>query len=360
MSDLIHTPLFEKHEALGAKIVDFAGFAMPVQYEGIIAEHKHTRESACIFDISHMGEFKIKGPKALAGLSKVMTQDLEALAPGRCRYGYMLNPEGGIIDDLIVYCLADDEYMLVVNAARRERDFQWLKEHVDHDTFFEDISEYTAKIDLQGPESLDVLTDVLGGSWSFLKYFAFKMTEFEGDPLIVSRTGYTGELGFELYLRRERATWLWDALLEHPRVKPAGLGARDTLRLEVGLPLYGQDLDEEHTPAESGGEFFLKSKADYVGKDKAGEVRERLIPLELTGRRSARHNDSVMVDGRTVGRVTSGSFGPSLGHAVALAYVDEKDATGERFIIKSGKNELEARRTELPFYKNGTARMKLS
>jgi aminomethyltransferase len=359
VSDLIETPLYDRHKALGAKMVDFAGFAMPVQYEGVIAEHKHAREHACLFDISHMGEFKLKGPRAAAGLSKVLTQDLEALAPGRCRYGYMLNPEGGIIDDLIAYCLADDEYMLVVNAARRERDFDWIKEHIDDDTFCEDVSDLTAKIDLQGPESLHVLNNILGGSWSILKYFAFKMTEFEGDPLIISRTGYTGELGYELYLRSERAPWLWDALMRDARVKPAGLGARDTLRLEVGLPLYGHDLDEEHTPAECGGTFFLKSKADYVGKDRAETVRERLIPLALSGRRTARHNDEVMVDGRIVGRVTSGSFAPSLGHAVALAYVDKDAAAGERFIVKTGKAELEARRAELPFYKNGTARMKL-
>lgn len=359
MSDLITTPLYDRHQALGAKMVDFAGFAMPVQYEGIIAEHKHTREHAAVFDISHMGEFKIKGAKAASQLSRVVTQDLESLAPGRCRYGYLLNPRGGIIDDLIVYCLADDEYFLVVNAARRERDFEWIKEHIDADLFFEDISELTAKIDLQGPESLAVLEGVLGCSWSYLKYFSFKMTEYEGDPLIVSRTGYTGELGYELYTRNERASWLWDALMEDPRVKPAGLGARDTLRLEIGLPLYGHDLDEEHTPAECGGSFFLKSKADYQGKDKAGQVRERLIALALTGRRSARMDDVVLADGREAGRVTSGSFAPSLGHAVALAYVDKDVAKLENFIIRAGKNELQAKRVALPFYKHGTARIKL-
>jgi len=359
VSDLLMTPLYDRHLFLNAKMVDFAGFAMPVQYESIIAEHKHTREHAAIFDISHMGEFKIKGSKAAAQLSRVLTHDLNALAPGRCRYGYMLNPQGGIIDDLIVYCLADDEYLLVVNAARRERDYNWIKEHIDPDIFFEDISELTAKIDLQGPKSLEVLEETLGGTWSHLKYFSFKMTEYEGDPLIVSRTGYTGELGFELYTRSERAPWLWDALLDDSRVKPAGLGARDTLRLEVGLPLYGHDLDEEHTPAECGGRFFLKSKADYVGKDRAEEVREVLVPLTISGRRSARADDAVLVNGRQVGRVTSGSFAPSLGHAIALAFVAEDAAEQDSFTIKTGKAELTANRAELPFYKDGTARMKL-
>jgi aminomethyltransferase len=357
--ELARTPLHDRHLALGAKMVPFSGFEMPVQYQGIIAEHLHTRQQASLFDICHMGEFKIKGAAARKQLGRLVTHDLESLSPGRCRYGFMLNPEGGILDDLIIYCLADDDFMVVVNASRRESNFAWMKENMNDDLFFEDVSEYTAKIDLQGPESVQVLQDRLGGDWTFLKYFCFLRTEFEGDPLIVSRTGYTGELGYELYIRSERVGELWDLFISDERVKPAGLGARDTLRLEVGLPLYGHDLDEEHTPAESGGSFFLKSKVDYVGKDKAAEVRERLIPLELTGRRSARQGDAVLADGREVGRVTSGSFAPSLGHAVALAFVDEAEAAGERFIIRTGKTELEARRTELPFYKQGTARKKL-
>lgn len=359
MAELKTTPLNDVHIHLGAKMVDFAGFSMPVQYAGILKEHEHTRTKASVFDICHMGEFRLKGPGAREELSRIVTHNLEKLGPGRCSYGFLLNDDGGILDDLIVYCLAYDEYMLVVNAACIAKDYTRIFDMLPEDYFFEDISDLTAKIDLQGPLSCKALNRVMGREFNDLTYFGFVKDEFEGDPIIVSRTGYTGELGYELYVRNERAESLWNQLLEDSEVKPAGLGARDTLRLEVGLPLYGSDMDESRTPAEVGYGMLLKSKADYAGKDGAQRVTERLIPLVIEGRRSAAHDDPVLLpSGETVGRVTSASFAPSLGHAVALAYVAAEHAEAEAFQIQGKRALLDASRAELPFYKKGTARMK--
>ena len=359
MSGLMTTPLTAWHKEHGAKMAPFAGYEMPIQYEGILAEHHHTRSQASVFDICHMGEFRLKGARARAALSGLVTQNLETLGPGRCRYGFLLNEAGCVLDDLIVYCLSDEEYMLVVNGARAAGDFAWIKGRLPGDLFFEDITETTAKIDLQGPASREALERVFGRDFSFLGYFAFVKTEYGEDPCIVSRTGYTGELGYELYIRADSALALWERLLAEEQVKPAGLGARDTLRLEIGYPLYGQDLDESHTPAEAGLDIFVKSPADYVGKAGAFATRTRLIALSVAGRRSGRTHDAVCLpSGEQVGEVTSGSFAPSLGHAVALAYV-RADAAGEKhFVIRAQRTELAANRTELPFYKDGTARMK--
>jgi aminomethyltransferase len=359
VSELKTTPLTAWHTKHGAKMAPFAGYEMPIQYEGILAEHHHTRAQASVFDICHMGEFRLKGAKSREALSGLVTQNLASLGPGRCRYGFLLGEAGGILDDLIVYCLSDEEYMLVVNGSRAAADFAWIKARLPERLFFEDITEFTAKIDLQGPASRVVLEKVFGRDFSFLGYFSFVKAEFEDDPCIVSRTGYTGELGYEFYLREDRAPALWERLLAEAQVKPAGLGARDTLRLELGYPLYGQDLDEKHTPAEAGLDMFVKSPADFVGKAGAFTVRTRLIPLSVAGRRSARTHDAVCLpSGEQVGEVTSGSFAPSLGHCVALAYVRADAAEEKNFVIRAARTELEANRTELPFYKDGTARMK--
>ena len=359
MSDLKTTPLTAWHKAHGAKMAPFAGYEMPIQYEGILAEHHHTRSSASVFDICHMGEFKLRGAKARAALARLVTQNLDNLGPGRCRYGFLLSDAGTVLDDLIVYCLSDEEYMLVVNGSRAESDFAWIKARLPEDMFFQDITEITAKIDLQGPASREVLERVFERDFSFLNYFAFVKCEFEEDPCIVSRTGYTGELGYEFYIRDDRAPALWERLLAEASVKPAGLGARDTLRLELGYPLYGQDLDENHTPAEAGLDVFVKSTADFTGKAGALRRNTRLIALSVAGRRSARTHDAICLpSGEQVGEVTSGSFAPSLGHAIALAYVRADAAEEQSFLIRASRTELEATRTELPFYKDGTARIK--
>ncbi|MFW5792629.1 MAG: glycine cleavage system aminomethyltransferase GcvT [Desulfohalobiaceae bacterium] len=356
------TPLTAWHQKNGAQMAPFAGWLMPIQYESILDEHRHTRSAAALFDICHMGEFTISGPGAGEALGRVLTHNLATLSPGRCRYGFMLNPRGGVLDDLIVYCLSPEEYMLVVNAGRRENDLAWLGENLPGDLVINDISEATAKIDLQGPASVEVLQMVMPEvGWTGLGYFAFTQA-FLGDvPLLVSRTGYTGELGYEIYIPAENSVGVWEQLLADPRVLPAGLGARDTLRLEAGLPLYGQDLDEEHTPAEAGYAGMLTSKAPFCGREHAFRRDHELIGLSLAGRRSARHGDQVLLpDGSVAGEVTSGSFAPSLGHAVALAYVDASLAGQEDFLIQTSRARLEAVRSTLPFYKEGTARKKLS
>ena len=361
MEHLFLTPLNAWHKAHGAKMVPFAGWEMPVQYSGILTEHQHCRTKACIFDICHMGEFRLKGPGAKDALARAVTQNLDTLSPGKCRYGFLLNPQGGVLDDLIVYRLDEDEFMLVVNGACIASDFAAIKDRLPAHLTFTDISDATAKIDLQGPSSYDALRRLLPGDWSQLGYFSFVKASFEGTSIMVSRTGYTGELGYEFYLPATKAQALWEKFVADPDVLPAGLGARDTLRLEIGYPLYGQDLDAEHTPAEAGYAAMLTSKAHFVGKDRAFKVRESLIALAIEGRRSARHHDIVCLpDGQEVGHVTSGSFSPTLGHSIALAYVKADAANGADFVVKASKNLLPAKKTELPFYKEGSARKKLA
>ncbi|MDD3313290.1 glycine cleavage system aminomethyltransferase GcvT [Pseudodesulfovibrio sp.] len=360
MESLAITPLTGWHREHGAKMAPFAGFDMPVQYQGIIAEHKHTRTKCGIFDICHMGEFTLSGAGAKDALNKVVSHDLNTLGPGKCRYGFLLNAAGGINDDLIVYCLAEDEYMLVVNGACRAGDFAHIKANLPDSLAFTDVSDETGKIDVQGPESLAVIESLLGGSWNHVKYFNFESTDALGYPMIVSRTGYTGELGYELYLPADKALEVWEKLAADERVVPVGLGARDTLRLEIGYPLYGQDLDTEHTPVEAGAGFFLKKESGYIGKSGLGTVRKSLVALTIDGRRTARHYDKVLLpSGKETGMVTSGSFAPSLGHCIALAYVDAADAEGDTFLIRTARADLEAKKVALPFYKEGTARMKL-
>ncbi len=358
---MLETPLAGWHREHEAKMAPFAGWDMPIQYdEGIIAEHNHTRNAASVFDICHMGQLMLRGRGAKEMLSRAVTHDLDTLAVGKCRYGFLLNDHGGVIDDLIVYRLGDEHFLLVVNAACTQKDLAVLKTRTDGKT--EDISQYSAKIDLQGPLSRDVLRDVLGEDTGNIPYFSFRHTKFMGGSLTVSRTGYTGELGYELYLPRHLALPLWEALLKDKRVKPAGLGARDTLRLESGLSLYGHELDENHTPAEAGLGSMLKSKAGYIGSMHAAEIsNELLVPLALAGRRTARSGDSVRLpgSGEIIGRVTSGSFAPSLGHAIAFAYIRKDMAICPEFELVSGKAAIQAVKTTTPFFKMGTARMAL-
>ena len=359
MSDL-RTPLTSWHEAQGAKMAPFAGWLMPIQYEGILAEHLHTRKHAGIFDICHMGEFLVEGPGATEALSRAVSHNLETLAPGKCRYGFFLTEKGGVLDDNIIYRFGPDSFMAVVNAACAPGDLKLLRDRLPETIKITDISGETGKVDLQGPDSLDVLEKVMGENFHDLGYFSFRESTWQGVSVLVSRTGYTGELGYELYLPAEKTEAFWKALLADERVKPVGLGARDTLRLEAGLPLYGQDLDEEHTPAEAGMGRMMTSQADYVGKEAAQTVRQVLVPLQIEGRRSARHGDVLALPGgEAVGRITSGSFAPSLGYVIAFAWVDAAHADKENFVVRASRTELPAKKVEIPFYKEGTARKKL-
>lgn len=361
MSSLLETPLAPWHRAHGAKMAEFAGWNMPIQYpDGILAEHLHTREQAGLFDICHMGEFLVQGKGSANALAGAVTMNIATLKSGRCRYGFLLNEQGGICDDLIVYRLGEESFMLVVNAACRASDLKAIKERVGSGILVEDLSDSTAKIDLQGPLSFTVLEQILPGPWRRLPYFGFTREEnFENTPLMVSRTGYTGELGVEIYCAWDKVAQLWERLLTDQRVKAVGLGARDTLRLEVGLPLNGQDLDEHHTPAEAGYGGMLTSQASYVGKEGAHTVREKLTALLIPGRRSARHGDAVLLNGKEVGVITSGSYGPSVGNAIALAYIGAEEAGAEAYTVRAARAELEARAVPLPFYTKGTARTPL-
>ncbi|MFH1645561.1 MAG: glycine cleavage system aminomethyltransferase GcvT, partial [Candidatus Omnitrophota bacterium] len=264
---LRNTPLFNEHKKLNARLGAFGGWQMPIQYDGIIAEHNWTRSSASIFDICHMGEFIIKGDLKKSNIDSVFTMKLDDLTPGRCRYGFILNEEGNIIDDLIVYRLEDKKWMVVVNAATTTKDEDHIRERLSSDSEFTNISDITAKIDIQGPLSKEILFETLSVDVSNLKYFNFKSFSLFGEDVIISRTGYTGELGYEIYINSENVEKLWQLLCKDNRVKPGGLGARDTLRLEMCYPLYGQDIDETKTPYEANLMNFVCLDKDFYGKE---------------------------------------------------------------------------------------------
>ena len=355
--DLFTTPLNDAHKKKGARLAAFAGWEMPIQFQGIISEHLHTRSEASLFDVCHMGELLVSGKEASQELGRLVTHDLENAVSGRCSYGFMLSSSGGVLDDLIIYPLEKDLFMLVVNASQKNEDLEHLRNNLSSGVRVEDKTMLTGKLDLQGPLSLRVLEKLTAIKWSDLGYFHFRQMTLDGVDLMVSRTGYTGELGYEIYVPWEETVNLWNMILTDTRVKPAGLGARDTLRLEAGLPLYGHELDPDHTPAEAGFSFFLKSKTRYLGRDRAKTIRESLTGLAVEGRRTPRKGDKVFAGENAAGVVTSGSFAPSLGHSIALAYIAIEHKDNDRFIIQGDRVGLEARKSGLPFYR-GTARIK--
>lgn len=356
------TPLAARHEALGARMVDFHGWWMPVQYEGIVAEHQHTRTVASAFDVSHMGQFIFRGEAVAEDLGRIVTCDVASLRVGRCRYGLLLNEGGGIEDDLLVYRLAEREYWLVVNATTREKDAQLVGERLSCAARFEDASERLAMIAIQGPKSRDALRDAVEADLDKLRYYRCLRCRAFGREMLLSRTGYTGELGYELCFDASDAEAVWDAVLNLPNVKPAGLGARDTLRLESGMCLYGQDLTPDQTPVEAGLMGVVDLSKDFVGKvalaARAHEgPRERLIGFEMPGRQAARHGHEITLGGKPIGLVTSGSFAPSLGHAIGMGYVDPHAAEpGTDLSITVRGKALEARVVIPPFYKDASAR----
>ncbi|NQT89904.1 MAG: glycine cleavage system aminomethyltransferase GcvT [Candidatus Omnitrophica bacterium] len=361
-SSLKRTLLTTKHQAQGAKMAPFGGWLMPIQYEGIIAEHNWTRSSASLFDICHMGEFIISGTPEETGLDTILTVDLDKMESGRCHYGFMLNEDGGIIDDLVVYKIADDKWMLVVNAATTDKDEAHLKKHLSTGSSFENISQETAKLDLQGPLSRDVLTAVLGDGPGSLRYFGFGLFEILGEENVISRTGYTGELGYEIYISSQKAQQLWELLLKDDRVKPVGLGARDTLRLEMGYSLYGQDITEKTTPLEAGLEHFVDFNKDFIGKEallkqKESGLAKRFICFAADSRRAPRHDYKIYSKEQEIGIVTSGTFSPSLSCGIGMGYVEaDFDKIGTEITLKGEKSEIKAKICKRPFYKQGTAR----
>ncbi len=336
---------------------EFGGWDMPIQYAGILQEHEQTRTKASVFDICHMGEFELSGPTALRDLEKLLTCNVESLAVGQVRYGFMLNAAGGTIDDLTCYRLAADRFMLVVNAGTAEKDAEWIRKNISAETVFTDLSAGMAKLDLQGPASRKVLEEVLGHDIPDLGYFRFA----EFNDCLLSRTGYTGEWGYEIYLPNADAVVLWDQLVAHDLCEPGGLGARDTLRLEMGYPLYGHELSEARTPATVSRGLFIDMNTDFIGKEKvAADLADPellLVGLRFDSKRAAREHDKIYSGETELGEVTSGSVAPSLGVAVAMAFVKPEFAEpGQTLEVQIRNKRFSAEVVDLPFYKKGTAR----
>lgn len=356
------TKLYSVHEKLGAKIVEFAGYLMPVQYSSIISEHKAVRNSVGIFDVSHMGEFKVKGKEALGLVQYVTVNNASKLNVGRAQYSAMCYPDGGIVDDLLVYKLADDEFMLVVNASNIEKDFDWIKQNNKFDTDVINESDDYSLIAVQGPDSKKVL-DKISNKPIDLEFYHFFHAEIAGIQMLVSRTGYTGELGFELYFLGDEsiAEKVWNAVMEAGKefdIQPAGLGARDTLRLEMGYCLYGNDIDQTTNPLEAGLGWITKlKKGDFIGRDvllnvKEKGVKRKLVPMILEEKAFPRHGYKIVKNEEEVGHVTSGTVSPVLEKPIALGYVKSEFAKeGESVEIQiRNKNHL-AKIVHLPFVK---------
>ncbi len=365
--ELLRTPLAAEHVKLGAKMVPFAGWEMPVQYtEGIIAEHKHTREHCSIFDICHMGEFQVAGEGAAAALDGLLLRKVSDLPVGSCRYNLLLNDAGKVLDDLVVYRMKEDDFFIVVNAGTALGDAEWFDKHLPQELDFQDLSDVLAKIDIQGPKSAEVMAK-LGIEAAVLPgYFKWMHATIDGVKCILSRTGYTGELGFEIYFNEDFAVRIWNKLLSIEGVKPAGLGARDTLRLEMGYSLYGHELNTEITPVDGGLGAFYKpdEERDFVGKAAlaADSGKWQTVGVKLESRRAARADHTVLdADGKVIGKVTSGAFCPSLDIACSLCRVERSKAlpVGSKVLIDIGKAQLPATVVPLPFYENGTVRAKI-
>lgn len=358
---LLQTPLYDRHCRLGALMAPFGGWDMPIQYEGILAEHAWCRSRAALFDICHMGEFLFEGDFAASGLEELFTFSVASIPVGRSRYGFLLNDRGGVIDDLIVFRLAEHKVMIVVNAATADKDFAVISERL-HGGGLENISSVTGKLDIQGPLSREVLQAVAGEQAAALPYFRSMTVAMSGYEAVVSRTGYTGELGYEIFLPADKTAGLWDRLLADPRVRPAGLGARDLLRLEVGYSLYGSDIDEETTPLEAGLEAFVNFDKGFIGREALLEQRARgvervKVAFMVDGRRSPRHHYQIESAGRCVGTVTSGGFSPMLGRGIGLGFVPpECAASGTPLTIRHDRVSMEGTVCPLPFFTGGSLR----
>lgn len=362
---LKRTPFHAFHQAAGAKLVEFAGFEMPLRYTGDVREHQAVRERAGLFDISHMGEFHVSGPSALAFLNHAVTNDVAALAVGQALYSPLCRPDGGIVDDLLVYRF-EDHFLVVVNASNISKDFAWLKETAPQGVVLEDRSDDTALLAVQGPRSEEVLRGHVPDSVLELGYYRFARAKIFGADAVISRTGYTGEDGFEIYFDPRFAGPVWEGLEKAGQtvgMEPVGLGARDTLRLEMGFMLYGNDIDDNTSPLEAGLGWTVKlKKPDFAGKaalekQKAQGLLRKLVGFELEGRRAPRHAMIIEKGGRPVGQVTSGSHGPSVQKPIGMGYVETALASpAATFDIVTGETRLAARTVPLPFYKKGSRR----
>ncbi|MDR2472427.1 MAG: glycine cleavage system aminomethyltransferase GcvT [Tannerella sp.] len=352
----LKTPLYDCHVACGGKIVPFAGYLLPVQYQtGIIAEHNAVRNAAGLFDVSHMGEIMFRGDDALQCLNYLLTNDFSTLDDGHIRYSVMCNPQGGCLDDVLVYRFSHNEYMVVVNASNRHSDYEWMKSNLIGAVSIEDISDTVAQIALQGPAAHEILTKIFTPQLPS-KYYTFTRISEPFDCL-VSQTGYTGSGGYEIYLPTSQAPTMWNILLEAGKefgLIPCGLGARDTLRLEAAMPLYGHEMDETVSPLETGLDFGVKmNKTDFIGKQallNMGAPRRHRIGLKITGHGIAREHQDVYLGERLIGHTTSGTHAPYLKYPIAMALV-ATDAVGSHVTIDVRGRRIEAEVVALPFYK---------
>ncbi|PUU95059.1 MAG: aminomethyltransferase [Halanaerobium sp.] len=353
------TPLNQIHKNMGAKMTDFGGWEMPVEYTGIIEEHKAVRNKCGLFDVSHMGEILVSGKNAKKSLQKIIANDLNKLEKGKIIYTPICKEDGGIIDDLLVYSLQDDQFLLVVNASNIEKDYNWIKEHLLEDTTAENLSANYAMVALQGPNSKKILTQLTDIDLNSLSYYRFREAKVAGINMIVSRTGYTGELGYELYFEPEEAEKMWNELMEAGSdfgLQACGLGARDTLRLEKVYALYGNDIDESTNPfeAELGWTVEL-DKGDFIGRKKLIDIKEnccqrKLTPFVIRGRGMARHGYEVYAGEEKIGEVTSGSYSPTLEEGIGLAYLkSEHTEVGNEIEIKVRNRKIKAEVVKAPF-----------
>ncbi|CAL2103165.1 Aminomethyltransferase [Tenacibaculum sp. 190130A14a] len=357
-----NTALSHIHEALGAKMVPFAGYNMPVQYEGVNAEHETVRKGVGVFDVSHMGEFFLKGENALALIQKISSNDASKLVPGKAQYSCMPNADGGIVDDLIIYMIAENKYMLVVNASNIEKDWNWISQHNDLNVAMENRSEDWSLLAIQGPKAAEAMQSLTSVDLSTIKFYTFEITDFAGIPnVVVSATGYTGSGGFEVYVKNEDVEQLWKKVFEAGKdwnIKPIGLAARDTLRLEMGYCLYGNDIDDTTSPIEAGLGWITKFTKDFVNaealkKQKEEGITRKLVAFELTERGIPRKDYEIVdAEGTVIGRVTSGTMSPSLSKGIGLGYVTKENSKVDSDIfIQVRKKQIPAKVVKLPFYK---------
>ena len=352
------TPLYDCHVALGGKIVPFAGYLLPVQYPaGVIAEHMAVRTKCGLFDVSHMGEVVYEGPDALANINKILTNDYTKMDIGRVRYSLMCYENGGVVDDLLVYKMGDDKYLIVVNAGNHDKDVEWMKEHLFGDVRFTDISDDVAQIALQGPASDTIIAKLTQDIPQ--KYYSFiDNVSIGGIKALLSQTGYTGSKGYEIYVAAADAPAMWQKLLDAGQDEgliPCGLGARDTLRLEAAMPLYGHEMDETISPFEAGLGFAVKLDKDFIGRDAllaAGDPKRQRVGLKVLGRGIVREHQDVYYQGELIGHSTSGTYCPYLGGAYAMALIiTDSVKNGDIVEVDVRGRRIEAEIVPLPFYK---------
>lgn len=355
--------LNDKHEALGAKMVPFAGFYMPVQYEGVKAEHETVRNAVGVFDVSHMGEFLITGPNALELIQKVTSNDASVLTKGRAQYSCMPNGQGGIVDDLIIYCIEPEKYLLVVNASNIEKDWNWIDAHNSMGAEMRNLSDDYSLLAIQGPKAVEAMQSLTSIDLSAINYYHFEVADFAGiEYVIISATGYTGSGGFEIYCKNDQVEQVWDKVMEAGAdfgIKPIGLAARDTLRLEMGFCLYGNDIDDTTSPLEAGLGWITKlakgdfNDRDFLAKQKEEGVSKKLVAFEMVDRGIPRHDYPILdAEGNHIGRVTSGTMSPSMNIGIGLGYVDNgHNSLDGEIMIEIRDKSVKAKIVKLPFYK---------